>query len=137
MKVFLDTGAFIAYFIKQEKFHKDVLDKYNFYLKQRANLITSDYIIDELLTWFSAKQSKSLLEKLIFSLQKMQEAGEIKILFVDQTVFRKAQDILLKFSDHKISFTDATSYVLLKDFALDEIFTLDDDFKKMRINTSF
>jgi len=55
----------------------------------------------------------------------------------DQMVFRKAQDVLIKFSEHKISFTDAATYVLYKDLALNEVFTLDDDFRKIRVNTSF
>ncbi|OGE64936.1 hypothetical protein A3I48_04170 [Candidatus Daviesbacteria bacterium RIFCSPLOWO2_02_FULL_36_7] len=137
MKVFIDTGAFIAYFIKQEKFHDDVVRKYKFYRQQKATLLTSDYILDELLTWFSAKQSKQILERLVLAIQKMIDAKELKVLSVDQTIFRKAQEILIKFSDHKISFTDATSYCLYKDFTLDEVFTLDDDFKRMRLNTSF
>lgn len=137
MKVFIDTSAFIAYFIKQDEFHDDVVSKFKLYRRQNAKLLTSDYILDELQTWFSAKQSKNILEKLIYSLQRMEAEGEIKVFLVDRQTFRKAQAILLKFSDHKISFTDATSYVLFKDFSLDEIFTLDDDFKKMRLSTSF
>ena len=137
MKVFIDTGAFIAYFIKQEKFHDDVVSKYKFYRQQKATLLTSDYILDELLTWFSAKQSKQVLEKLVLAIQKMIDSKELKVLSIDQTVFRKAQEILIKFSDHRISFTDATSFCLYKDFALDEIFTLDDDFKRIRASTSF
>ncbi len=137
MKVFIDTGAFIAYFVKQEKFHDDTVRKYKFYRQQKATLLTSDYILDELLTWFSAKQTKQMLEKLVVAIQKMVGAEELKVLSIDQMIFRKAQDILLKFSEHKISFTDATTFCLYKDLALDEVFTLDDDFKKMRINTSF
>ena len=137
MKVFIDTGVFIAYFIKQERYHFDVVSKYKFYRQQKATLLTSDYILDELMTWFSAKQSKQILEKLISAIQKMQDLGEIKVLSVDQVIFKKAQDALLKFSEHKISFTDATSFCLYKDFNLDAIFTLDGDFKKMRVNTSF
>lgn len=137
MKVLIDTGAFIAYFIKQEKFHDDTVRKYKFYRHQKATLLTSDYILDELLTWFSAKQNKQVLEKLVAAIQKMVDAEELKVLSVDQMVFKKAQDVLIKFSEHKISFTDATTYILYKDLALDEIFTLDDDFKKMRVNTSF
>ena len=137
MKVFIDTGAFIAYFIKQEKFHNDTVRKYKFYRQQKATLITSDYIIDELLTWFSAKQNKQILEKLVVAIKKMVEAEELKVLSVDQMVFRKAQDVLIKFSEHKISFTDAATYVLYKDLALNEVFTLDDDFRKIRVNTSF
>ena len=137
MKVFIDTSAFIAYFIKQDEFHDDAVVKFKLYRRQNAKLLTSDYILDELQTWFSTKQSKNILEKLVYSLQRMEEEGEIKVFSVDRSTFRKAQKALLKFSDHKISFTDATSYILFKDFALDEVFTLDDDFKKMRLNTSF
>lgn len=137
MKVFIDTGAFIAYFIKQDKFHEDAVSQYKLYRQQKVIFITSDYILDELLTWFNAKQPKSLVEKLIHSLEMMEETGEIKVLPIDNANFRKAKQILLKFSDHKISFTDATSYVLYKDFAVDEVFTVDDDFKKMRLNISF
>ncbi|MBI2430469.1 MAG: type II toxin-antitoxin system VapC family toxin [Candidatus Levybacteria bacterium] len=137
MKVFIDTGAFIAYFLKQEESHDEVVRKYNFYSEAKATFITSDYIIDELLTWFSAKQPKHHLEKLIDALDKMEKDGELGFVHIDKTIFRKAREILLKFSDHKISFTDATTYVLYKDFSLDEVFTLDRDFKKMRITTSF
>ena len=137
MKVFIDTGAFIAYFIKQEKYHSDAVSKYKLYRQQKLTLLTSDYILDELFTWFSAKQSKYILEKLVASVQKMTVNQEIKVLSVDDVVFKKAVEVLLKFSEHKISFTDATTYVLYKEFSIDEIFTLDDDFKKMRLNTSF
>lgn len=137
MKVFIDTGAFIAYFIKQQKYHDEVLRKYKLYRDQKATLITSDYILDEVFTWFNAKLYKSWLEKLFSTLQEIEERGQMSILPIDKVIFKKAQEILLKFSEHKISFTDATTYVLYKDFAMDEIFTLDSDFKKMRLNTSF
>lgn len=137
MKVFIDTSAFIAYFIKQDEFHDDAIAKFKLYRQQNAKFITSDYILDELQTWFSTKHSKNLLEKLVYSLQKIEEEGEIKVFSVDRAIFRKAQEVLIKFSDHKISFTDATSYIIYKDFSLDEIFTLDADFKKMRLSTSF
>lgn len=137
MKVFIDTGVFIAYFIKQEVLHKKVVNQYKFYRKQKAAFLTSDYILDELLTWFAYNQNKPILEKLILNLERVEQAGEIKILEIDKTIRKKAAVILLKFSEHKISFTDATTYTLYKDFALDEIFTLDSDFKKIGTNTSF
>lgn len=137
MKVFIDTSAFIAYFIKQENFHEDVMRRMKLFLQQKVILLTSDYVLDELLTWFSAKQNKHTLEQLIAGLEKMQERDELRVLLIDPTIFKKAQEVLMKFSEHKISFTDATTYVLYKDFKLDEIFTLDRDFKKMRAKTSF
>lgn len=137
MKVFIDTSAFMALILKDESFHQKVVNQYKAYKKSRVQLITSDYILDELYTRcvyragsHGAKLATNLIKEVI-------ESNELTVLNVDSDIFQKAEPIFLKFSDNKISFTDATSYILYKDFSLDEIFTLDDDFKKMRLNTSF
>lgn len=137
MKVFIDTSAFIAYFIKHELHNDRVTKKYEIYRKQKATFLTSNYVICELLTWFNAKYNRFILEKVTSTLVNLENEKEVNVLYIDRVIVKKSQDILIKFSNHKISFTDATSYVLYKDFSLDEIFTLDDDFRKMRINTSF
>ncbi len=136
MKVFTDTSAFVALLVEKEADHEKVAKKYYDYRQKRAVLFTSDYILDELFTrllHFKQIDIKKYIQKLKESISK----AEITVLRVDEALFEKALEAFLKFSDHKISFTDATSYVLYKDFSLDEMFTLDDDFKKMRINTSF
>lgn len=135
MKVFIDTSAFVALLVEKEEFHNQVAKKYLDYRNERAILFTSDYILDELFT--RLLYYKVDLKKHIQTLQDVIAVGEITVFRVDEALFEKSFDIFLKFSDHNLSFTDATSYVLYKDFALDEIFTLDRDFKKVRITTSF
>lgn len=137
MKVFIDTGIFIAYFLKQDTFNKETAEKFNFYKKQRVIFLTSNFILDELYTWFCTKKSKFLLEQVINAISEMQEVRTIKVFYIDKLILLKAEKVLVKFSEHKISFTDATTYVLYKDFSIDEIFTLDSNFKKMRLKTSF
>lgn len=137
MKIFIDASAFIAYFIKQEFYHKEVLKKYNSYRKQKAHFVTSNYILDELFTRLSTSENKTVLERVIYAVKKLEELGELKVMYIDRVICRKAEEIILKFAEHKLSFTDATTYVLYKDFDLDEVFTLDEDFKKIRVKTSF
>ena len=137
MKVFIDTSAFIALFVSSEHYHKQITNKYNFYRKQRALFYTSYYILDELYTRLIYDFGREVTKKVIDLLTKSAELEEIKILDVDEGTFRKSQDVLLKFSQHKLSLTDATTYILYKDLGLDEIFTLDSDFKKIGVNTSF
>ena len=137
MKVFIDTGAFIALFVFSEKYHKQISNKYSEYRKQRAQLFTSYYILDELYTRLIYDFGKASTQKAIELLNKSIEKEELRVLDIDEVIFKKAQGVLIKFSEHKISLTDATSYVLFKDYSLDEVFTLDDDFKKIRISTSF
>lgn len=137
MKAFFDTSFFIALFIRQEKYHPKVTGKYQDYKKQRALLFTSDYILDELFTRIAYDFGGNTLEKIIKTIQKTITAEELRILRIDERIFQKAIIVMQKFSDKKISFTDATTYILMKDFALDEIATLDSDFKRMRLQTSF
>lgn len=136
MKVFIDTGAFIAIFVSSERFYPKASKKYKDYRKQRAQLFTSYYILDELYTRLMYDFGRSATQKAIDLLNKSIEKEELLVLDIDETIFKKAQDTMIKFSEYKISLTDATSYVLYRDLNLDEVFTLDEDFKKIRVNTS-
>lgn len=135
MKVFVDTSALVALLVDKEQSHSKVARKYKDYRQARTALVTSYYILDELFT--RLLYYKVDVRKYIQKLKDSIAVNEITVLQIDETLFNKSVDIFLKFSDNKISFTDATSFCLYKDFSLDEIFTLDDDFKKMRLNTSF
>ena len=137
MKIFIDTGIFIALFVSSERYHLKVSKKYKDYRKQRAQLFTSYYILDELFTRLIYDFGKSLTHKAIDLLNKSIEKEELVVLDIDEAIFKKAQEAMIKFSEHKISLTNATSYILYKDLSLDEIFTLDDDFQTIRISTSF
>ena len=137
MKIFIDTGIFIALFVSSERYHSKVSKKYKDYRKQRAQLFTSYYILDELFTRLIYDFGKSISQKAIDLLNKSIEKEELVVLDIDEAIFKKAQEAMIKFSEHKISLTDATSYILYKDLSLDEVFTLDDDFKKIRVSTSF
>ena len=127
----------MALILKEESFHDKVVTQYKAYKQTRVQLITSTYILDELFTRCVYRVGRYGAKLAINLIKETVSSDELTVLDVDSQIFKKAEAVFLKFSDHKISFTDATSYVLYKDFALDEIFTLDNDFKKMRINTSF
>ena len=137
MKVFIDTSAFIALFVSSEHYHKQITDKYNFYRKQRALFYTSYYILDELYTRLIYDFGGDLTKKVIELLSKSLEKEEIKVLDIDEGTFKESLAALLKFSEHRISLTDATTYMLYKNLGLDEVFTLDSDFKKIGVKASF
>jgi len=137
MKIFIDTSAFIAIFVTKEKLHKDCVAKYTEYKNERAQLFTSLFILNELFTRLVYYFNKNSAEKIVKKLQDSISKEEINILPIDEVLFKKSAETLIKFFDQKVSLTDATTYHLFKDFALDEIFTLDSDFKKLRLPTSF
>lgn len=136
MKVFIDTSAFVSLLVQNEQSHEKVAEKYNRYKHQRAIFFTSRYILDELFTrllYFNLSNIRNYIQTIHDAI----ETNELITLEINETIFDKAINVFVKFSEHKISFTDAASYVLYKDFNLEEIFTLDTDFKKIHVKTSF
>lgn len=137
MKVFIDTSALMALVLKSESFHHKVTNQYKVYKTSRAHFITSDYILDELYTRCLYRAGSYGAKLAVRLIKETVTADELTVVEIDSQIFKKSENIFLKFSDHKISFTDATTYILYKDLVLDEIFTLDSDFKRMRLKTSF
>lgn len=131
MKVCIDTSAFIALFVKSELSHETIVRKYREYRLARVPLFTSYYILDELLTRLRYDKREMHLTQHIHKLLDSISRGELTVLQIDDLLFHKSVEVFMKFSDQKISFTDATTYTLCKHFSLDEVFTLDSDFKKM------
>lgn len=137
MKIFFDTGVFIALFIKEEQRHKEVTKQYNTYKQIFTQFYTSLYILDELYTRLLYDFGERVAKEKVRFMQKVISKKEFLVLDIDEAIFEKSQNVFLKFAEHKLSFTDATTYVLIKDFKLDEVFTLDSGFKKIRLPTSF
>mgnify|MGYP001611067739 FL=1 len=137
MKVFIDTSAFVSLLVKQDLHHDLVVKKHKEYVQHHAIFLTSDYILDELYTHLVYDLAKNKVGEIIAKFDQKIHTKDIRLLPIDETVFSQAKETLLKFCEHKISFTDCTSYVLCKKLALDEIFTLDSDFKKLNLAVSF
>jgi uncharacterized protein len=130
MKVFIDTSIFVALLVQNEQSHAKVTKKYQSYRQKRAIFFTSYYVLDELFTrllYYGVKDIK----KLVTTLQEAIAANELTVFDINEAGFAKSLTLFLKFSDHQLSFTDATIVYLYKEFKLNEIFTLDSDFKKV------
>jgi predicted nucleic acid-binding protein len=122
--MFADTSFFVAFYNKKDKNHlqaRDVIRNTSIFF------IISDYIFDEFLTVLLARGHKILSA----------EAGEnilkdknICLLRIDSEIFQKAWEIYRNFKDKKWSFTDCTSYVLMKNLSVDTALSFDEHFKQ-------
>lgn len=137
MKVFIDTSAFIAHIVASEQHHYIVEEKFRHYKSQRALFITSDYVLSELYTRIVYDFGGKILEQTIKGIRSAISKGEIQLLTIDEVTCFRSTDVMIKYSDHPISLTDATTVVLYKNLALDEVFTLDSDFHKLNLTVSF
>jgi len=136
LKVFIDTSAFIALLISSENWHQQIVNQYQDYKERNTFFFTNYFVLNELYTRLIYDFNKTKCEKAINKIRKLKEEGKIGIFEIDPILFKKSERAFLKFSEHKISFTDATIYICVKEYKLDEVFSLDSDFKKIGLKSA-
>lgn len=136
MKVFVDTSAWIALEVEKDIKHKAAKLHIRTLKKKRALFFTNEYVLVETYTrliydiYLSA--AKQFHENVKFATK---EEG-LTILEVDPSVREVTWQELNRYSDHKLSFTDASIVANFKLYKLDEIFTFDRHFKDINLPTN-
>lgn len=123
-KLFLDTGVLFAYFDKSDSEHKkisSILDS------SKDIFYTTNYIIDELITLLRFRNFKvSQIKAFIDDIRNEKIAF---LLYVTPEIEELAWVLLNKYKDHKFSFTDCTSFVIMRENGIKKACALDDHFK--------
>lgn len=134
-KIFIDTSAWIAYSLVKDQAHQQILDLIKPNLSSGNIVYTSNYIVDETITRLVYDTNWSITTKFIQFIDKSVNSRFLNRLWVDEQVEKDAMEFLKKYSDHKLSFTDVTTAVLVKHFGINTIITLDSDFTKIGLST--
>lgn len=133
-KVFIDTSAWMAYYLSDEPDHIRIKNLIKGFIKEHTAIITSNDVIDETVTNFVYIKPK-IAGKFVEFIQRAIVKIAVTQLWVDQEIQNEAFELVQKFSEHKISLTDATSIVLMNRFNIDTVVSLDSDFRKVGIRT--
>lgn len=136
MKVFVDTLAWIALFVKTDVNHEKVTKIYQEYKKQNSFFYSSDYVLSELYTRMMYDHGSETLMTVQRKIDELVANGLLVLLDIDSALFEQSKEIMIKFGEHQLSFVDATIYNCMKKFKLDEVFSLDSDFKKIGLQVS-
>ncbi len=126
MKVFIDTGAFLALANKSDSLHDLTATVYREAVDQNATFYTSNYVIDETITLVRARANHKAAVAFINSL----DISRIKILRVADRDERTAKDIFIKYRDKDFSFTDCTSFALMDKHPINSALSLDKHFSQ-------
>src|SRR4030042_2644761 len=108
MSVFVDTGAWFAYFIRRDPDHTPAR---NWVSRNESPLITSDYILDELFTLLKIRESYSVA---VAAGKILTEERICQIIKITPDDFARAWHNFVQFSDKGWSFTDCTSKVIME-----------------------
>mgnify|MGYP001616885989 CR=1 FL=1 len=123
--IFVDTGAWAAFFVPADPSHRRAV---TWMQENRQPLITTDYVLDELLT----------LLKTRYGVSAAIEAGErlwaeefAEVLFLTTADIRQAWAVFRGHRDKGWSFTDCASYVVMRRLRISQTFAFDRHFSQM------
>jgi len=133
--LFIDTSAWIGWYFERDIHHKKargIVRDIKAGRLQFAGLFTSDYILDELITYaiyhYGHRDAMRVVDEIYSS-------TSVEKLFVDKQTFENALIEIKKWERYKISFTDCTTAILMRKRGISHIFCFDTDFDTMGFRT--
>ena len=128
MRVFIDSGGFLAVMDRDDPLHVAARDLSARLESSRSQLYTSNYIVDETCTLVRARTSHRLAAQFLRSLR----ISGIILLRVTPAIEAEAERIFLRYADKDFSFTDCTSFALIETKRLDAVLSFDRHFSQYR-----
>jgi uncharacterized protein len=127
MNLFIDTGGWVGLFAEGDQYHKQATQAFQRIQGQRIRLLTSDYIFDETLTHlqkFYGRHTAMRCGRWILTTPYVQMAR------VDEELWEAAWKMFQAYPDKEWSFTDCTSFILMHQHHLWQVFAFDHHFEQ-------
>lgn len=123
-RLFVDTGAWFAYVNREDPDHPTV----RAVLRQHeGRLVTSNYVFDETVTLCLYRVGHALASRVGAVLL---EVGSVDLVRLSSEDERGAWSLFLERSDKDYSFTDCTSFVLMRRLKLRTAVAVDEHFRQ-------
>lgn len=128
MTAFVDTSAWIALNDKNDQYYNDAVIKSQQIKRHKLELVTSEYIFDESITLIRYRVSH---QSAVTFGESLLNSNIVKIIDITSEDRLMAWEMFKQYRDKEMSFTDCTSFVLMKRLKLQKAFTFDKHFKIM------
>lgn len=132
--LFVDSWGWLVLANQREDSFAEVSSFYRNEVRAGTGIVTSDYILDEVITFLFAKAPPALAAKYLKDLLASMAEGTIQMERIGPDRFEKAWKMRLKFQDQpKISFTDFTSFTTMQDLSIRRVLTNDRHFETVNL----
>jgi len=127
MRIFVDTSAWAALYDRSDVNHDAAAGFLRGLKGRRVALITTDYVLDETLTLIRMRVGHT---KAVDFGRWIFESEAVEVEEIDGDLWREAWEIFVRYSDKDFSFTDCTSFALMRRMGLSEAFSFDKHFSQ-------
>ncbi|HYV41512.1 MAG TPA: PIN domain-containing protein [Thermoanaerobaculia bacterium] len=126
--LFVDTAGWMACADEADPAHHRALQSRDTALKSESVLVTTDYVIDETLTLIRIRLTLAAAEGWWAQLEG---SSRLRWEWIGMARADKARAVFFRHRDKSYSFTDCTSFVVMKELKLKQALTTDRHFRQM------
>lgn len=128
-EVFIDTSGWACILVARSTMHRQALNAYNDIRKQKRHLVTSNYVINELVALLASPLRVPRLA-LIEYIEAIKSMPLLTIIYIDPSLDGMALQLLKGRLDKDWSLTDAASFVIMNQMHVQEALTTDHHFEQ-------
>jgi predicted nucleic acid-binding protein len=125
VKVFIDTGAFIARFIKNDQYHRQAAELWELLRQKDVKCFTSNFVLDETFTLLGRRAGYRFAHERALNLYASQALTIMRPDLNDEMI---GLNYFKKYADQSVSFTDCISFALMDRIKTKRVFTFDKHF---------
>lgn len=126
--VFVDTAGWMACADAVDEAHFRSCAARDAALETGQTLVTTDYVADETLTLIRLRLGLDAAEAWW---QQVDRSPRLRWERIDSARFEKARQLLFRYRDKAFSFTDCTSFAIMRELKLTHAITTDRHFRQM------
>lgn len=124
-RVFVDTSAFIALLDPRDDCHDQAVHIEQVLSSQATRLVTTNFVLNETYTGLRGKIQHSAILRFRDSVRQSQRLSVVRIT---EAVEDQAWEIFARYHDKDFSFTDCTSFALMRQLGITTAFAFDEHF---------
>ncbi len=131
MTSFVDAGGWISVLLTRDRFHTIGAAHFQNLIQSAARLVTTDFVLDEAVTRLRYDDGHRTAVAFLDLIHRAEANGILTVMRIDEDLWMKGEAIFRRFGDVGLSFTDCTSFALLREMPVDEVFGFDSHFEMM------
>lgn len=133
-EVFFDTTGWLAVVEPKNRRHKEAAAFYRDFLRDKNIPLTTDYVVGEVLSILAAHDSPRVALRVGESLMRAAAQRDLRIEWITPRRWSQSWEMFKVYSERLgLSFVDATSFVVMSELKIREVFTTDNLFEKANL----
>lgn len=134
MTVFVDTWAWLALALRRDQHHEKAKWQHAEFVAVGCTYVTTDYVLTELITQLYRVLLPDQAEAYLTAVLSAIESGQYRLERISTERFDAAWQLRRRYADKPtISFVDFTSFVVMRELALQDAFTGDVHFEQVNM----